>query len=72
MTTYQDFGSNANNNNNMMQMAFSPTNAFPRGGTGDTNDSFASSFKPPQSQHAGFSGFGNPNFSAMAQTANSF
>lgn len=29
--------------NNMM---FSPTNAFPRGGTGDTgNDSFASSFK---------------------------
>ena len=59
-------------NNNFM---FSPTNAFPRGGTGGIDDSFASSLKqgvPSQAYPVGYGGLTNPNFSGMALTTHSF
>ena len=54
----------------------SPTNAIPRGGTGATDDSFNSSFKPPMIQQAAsyapsYNG-NNANYSSIALTANSF
>jgi len=67
--TTQDFQVNNNNNN----FIYSPkTTGIPRGGTGATDDSFASSFKTGKHLQAYPAGYVNPNFSQMALTANSF
>jgi len=56
-------------------IVLNPNNVIPKGGTGATEDSFASSFKPqnpvmPQYLPSGLNA--NPNFSSLALTANSF